>query len=102
MFAAHLSVALVHHLSICLCVCVRARHCVRHVRRQVAGKEYTRWDDFDVDGRRDGGRQEMTLEDLFSHVKVAAPPSSPPEDKPLSLSSHPARPNAYFSITVFC
>lgn len=41
----------------------------RAPRFQVAGKEYTRWDDFHVDGRRDGGRQEMTLEDLFSHIK---------------------------------
>lgn len=67
---------------------------------QVAGREYTQWDDFRVDGRRDGGRQEMTLEDLFSHIKVAAPSSPQPENTP-TLSSHPARLNAYFSVTVF-
>lgn len=78
-----------HHLStLCVCVC------------QVAGREYTQWDDFRVDGRRDGGRQEMTLEDLFSHIKVAAPSSPQPENTP-TLSSHPARLNAYFSVTVF-
>ncbi|CAN9512024.1 unnamed protein product [Ophioblennius macclurei] len=35
---------------------------------EVAGKKYTLWDDFLVEGRRDG-QQEMTLEDLFQHIK---------------------------------
>ncbi|XP_023135555.3 ubiquitin-like modifier-activating enzyme 1 isoform X1 [Amphiprion ocellaris] len=35
---------------------------------EVAGKKYTSWDDFLVEGRR-GGQQEMTLEDLFQYIK---------------------------------
>ncbi|KAJ3601889.1 hypothetical protein NHX12_029651 [Muraenolepis orangiensis] len=35
---------------------------------RVAGKEYTLWDDFLVEGRRDG-QQEMTLEGLLRHMK---------------------------------
>nr|XP_046239442.1 ubiquitin-like modifier-activating enzyme 1 isoform X2 [Scatophagus argus] len=35
---------------------------------EVAGKKYTLWDDFLVEGRR-GGQQEMTLEDLVQYVK---------------------------------
>ncbi|RVE73454.1 hypothetical protein OJAV_G00047140 [Oryzias javanicus] len=35
---------------------------------QVAGKKYTLWDDFLVDGRR-GDQQEMTLEDLLRYIK---------------------------------
>ncbi|XP_059184316.1 ubiquitin-like modifier-activating enzyme 1 [Centropristis striata] len=35
---------------------------------EVAGKEYTLWDDFLVEGRR-GGQQEMTLGDLLQHIK---------------------------------
>lgn len=43
----------------------------RCVCRQVAGKEFTQWDHFHVDGRRAGGGQEMTLEDLIRRIKVA-------------------------------
>ncbi|XP_078104826.1 ubiquitin-like modifier-activating enzyme 1 [Sander vitreus] len=35
---------------------------------EVAGKKYTLWDDFLVEGRR-GGQQEMTLQDLFQYIK---------------------------------
>uniref|UniRef100_A0A3P8SVT2 E1 ubiquitin-activating enzyme n=1 Tax=Amphiprion percula TaxID=161767 RepID=A0A3P8SVT2_AMPPE len=35
---------------------------------EVAGKKYTSWDDFLVEGRR-GSQQEMTLEDLFQYIK---------------------------------
>ncbi|XP_073325275.1 ubiquitin-like modifier-activating enzyme 1 [Pagrus major] len=35
---------------------------------ELAGKKYTQWDDFLVDGRR-GGQQEMTLGDLRQYVK---------------------------------
>lgn len=35
---------------------------------EVAGKKYTLWDDFLVEGRR-GGQQEMTLGDLFQFIK---------------------------------
>ncbi|KAK5872579.1 hypothetical protein PBY51_013263 [Eleginops maclovinus] len=35
---------------------------------EVAGKKYTLWDDFLVEGRR-GGQQEMTLGDLFRFIK---------------------------------
>ncbi|XP_047439241.1 ubiquitin-like modifier-activating enzyme 1 isoform X2 [Mugil cephalus] len=35
---------------------------------EVAGKKYTLWDDFLVEGRR-GGQQEMTLEDLVQYVR---------------------------------
>lgn len=35
---------------------------------EVAGKKYTLWDDFLVDGRR-GGQQEMTLSDLREYIK---------------------------------
>ncbi|XP_042363183.1 ubiquitin-like modifier-activating enzyme 1 [Plectropomus leopardus] len=37
-------------------------------RFEVAGKKYTLWDDFLVEGRR-GGQQEMTLGDLFQYIK---------------------------------
>ncbi|XP_029005446.1 ubiquitin-like modifier-activating enzyme 1 [Betta splendens] len=37
-------------------------------RFTVAGRTYSMWDDFLVEGRR-GGRQEMTLGDLVQHVK---------------------------------
>ncbi|XP_061583291.1 ubiquitin-like modifier-activating enzyme 1 [Cololabis saira] len=35
---------------------------------EVAGKKYTLWDDFLVEGRR-GNQQEMTLEDLIQYIK---------------------------------
>lgn len=35
---------------------------------EVAGKKYTLWDDFLVEGRH-SGQQEMTLEDLLQHIK---------------------------------
>ncbi|KAM3836192.1 ubiquitin-like modifier-activating enzyme 1 [Diretmus argenteus] len=40
----------------------------RSQRFTVAGKEYTQWDDFLVEGRREG-QQEMTLADLRQYIK---------------------------------
>lgn len=52
------------------CSSLTGASCVHSVCRQVAGNQYTQWDDFHVDGRRDGGGQEMTLEDLIRHIEV--------------------------------
>lgn len=67
--------------------------CVYCVYLQVAGKKYTQWDDFLVEGRR-GGQQEMTLGDLIRHIKVHPPYSS--ELGKYTFSSHPVLLDAYF------
>lgn len=71
---------------------------MQHVNRQVAGKKYTLWDDFLVEGRR-GGQQEMTLGDLFSYIKVQ-PPFSSRQGKH-ALSSHPVLLSAYLMHVCF-
>lgn len=38
---------------------------------QVAGKQYSIWEDFLLQGRHKG-REEMTLEELLKHIKVNA------------------------------
>lgn len=44
---------------------------VCRVCRQVAGKQYSLWEDFLLHGRHKG-QEEMTLEELLKHIKVKA------------------------------